>query len=79
MSTAKIQQKAKFINNERGKPVEVILPYKMYRKLLDLQTSIEIYQEEKTQKSIQRAKEDMKKGNFATFKNVDEAIEWLEK
>ncbi len=43
MDALKIKEKTNFINDTNGKPVEVILPYKIYQLLLDLQLSFDIY------------------------------------
>ena len=79
METTEIQNKAKFITNSKGKPVEVILPIGTYQQLVDLQTSIEIFQQKDTQQSISRAKNEIANGNTVSFKNMDEATEWLDK
>ena len=49
MDILKIKEKTKFINDANGRPVEVILPYKIYQELLDLQTSFDIYRQEDVQ------------------------------
>jgi len=79
MTITEIQKKAKFVTDSSGKPKEVILPYDVYKKLLALELSMEIFQQGDTQKSISRAKEDIKKGRAKTFNNAEDAIEWLEK
>jgi hypothetical protein len=77
MKMSQIQKKAKVVNNARGRPVEVILPYKDYLEMPDLAVSMEIYQQEDTQQSIARAREDVKRGKTASFKKADEVIAWL--
>lgn len=52
---------------------------KTRKNLLNLQISKEIYLQQDIQKSIKKAKQDLAKGNITTFKNVDNAIEWLKK
>jgi hypothetical protein len=79
MTTAEIQKKAKFVADSSGKPKEVILPYNIYKKLLALETSMEIFRQRDTQESIGRAKEDIKKGRVKTFDTAEDAIKWLEK
>ena len=78
MTTIEIQKKAKFVTDISGKPKEVILPYNVYKKLLALELSMEIFRQSDTQKSISRAKEDIKKGRAKPFNNVEDAIKWLE-
>ena len=79
MDTLEIQKKAKYVNNSKGKPVEVIIPYKIYQELLDLQMSFDIYRQENVQQSIKQAKQDIKNGRIKSFKNMEEAFEWLNK
>jgi hypothetical protein len=79
MTTAEIQKKAKFVADSSGKPKEVILPYNIYKKLLALETSMEIFKQSNTQESIGRAKEDIKKGRVKNFDTAEDAIKWLEK
>lgn len=79
MTTMEIQKKAKFVTDISGKPKEVILPYNVYKKLLDLELSMEIFRQNDTQKSISRAKEDIKKGRVKSFNSAKDAVEWLEK
>ena len=70
MTTIEIQKKAKFVTDISGKPKEVILPYNVYKKLLALKLSMEIFRQNDTQKSISRAKEDIKKGRVKSFDSV---------
>lgn len=79
MTLTEIEEKAKFITSKTGKPVEVILPYDIYKRLLELEISIEIFKKNGTQASIKRAKEDIKSGRVKTFDTADDAIKWLDK
>jgi hypothetical protein len=79
MTTIEIQKKAKFVTDISGKPKEVILPYNVYKKLLALELSMEIFRQNDTQKGISRAKEDIKKGRVKSFDSVEDAVEWLGK
>lgn len=79
MDALKIKEKTKYINDVNGKPVEVIIPYTVYRELLDLQMSYDIYRQENVQQSIKQAKQDIKNGKAKSFKNMEEAFEWLNK
>ncbi len=74
-----IQNQAKLINNIKGKPVEVILPYEIYRELLELQTTMEIYNSEATQTSIKKSKNHIKRGKITSFSNLNRAFKWLDK
>jgi hypothetical protein len=79
MDALKIKEKTKFINDVNGKPVEVIIPYKVYQELLGLQMSFDIYRQENVQQSIKQAKQDIKNGRVRSFNNMEEAFEWLKK
>lgn len=79
MTLTEIEEKAKFITNKTGKPVEVILPYNIYKRLLELEISMEIFKRKETQASIKRAKEDIKSGRVKTFDTVEDTIKWLDK
>jgi hypothetical protein len=79
MTTMAIHKNAKFVTDISGKPKEVILPYNVYKKLLALELSMEIFRQNDTQKSISRAKEDIKKGRVKSFNSFEDAVEWLEK
>lgn len=79
MTTATIEEKAKLITNKNGKPVEVILPYNIYKRLLELETSMEIFKRKETQASIKRAKTDITAGKAKTFSDVADAVKWLDR
>ena len=79
METTEIEKKAKFITDKDGKSAEVILPLHIYQQLAELLASIDIYNQGDTQKSIRKAKREIDEGDIVSFKNMDEAIEWLDK
>ena len=79
MTIAEIEKKTKLITGKDGKPLEVILPYNIYRQLLELERSMEIFNRRETQESIKRAKEDIKHGRVKTFSDVKDAVKWLDK
>lgn len=79
MATLELEKKARFVTDKNGKPVEVILSYSVYKRFLELETSMEIFKRKETQKSIRRAKEDINKRRHKTFDNADDAIKWLDK
>ena len=79
MTIAQIEKKAKVVTGKDGRPVEVILPYNIYRQLLELEESVEIFKRKETQESIKRAKEDVRRGRSRTFGNVKGSVEWLDK
>ncbi len=79
MTIAQIEKKARLVTGKDGKPVEVILPYNIYKQLLELEESVEIFKRKETQESIKRAKEDIRHGRSKIFRNAKDAIEWLDK
>ncbi|WP_333653878.1 hypothetical protein [Dissulfurispira sp.] len=79
MTVAAIEKKAKLITGRDGRPVEVILPYGIYKELLELERSMEIFKRKETQESIKRAKEDARQGRVKTFCDVKAAVKWLDK
>ncbi len=79
MNAVRIQEKIKIINDAKGKPVEVILPYNTYQELLELQISMDIYRQKDTKISLQQTKDEITEGKTVSFGNIDKAIEWLDK
>lgn len=79
MTVATIEKKAKLITGRDGRPVEVILPYNIYRELLELERSMEIFRRKETQESVKRAKEDIKHGRVKAFGDMKDAVKWLDK
>lgn len=79
MTVTAIEKKAKLITGRDGKPVEVILPYNIYKELLELERSMEIFRRKETQASIKRAKEDIRQGRVKNFSDVKDAVKWLDK
>ncbi|MBI4827144.1 MAG: hypothetical protein HY807_12115 [Nitrospirae bacterium] len=79
MTVTAIEKKAKLITGRDGKPVEVILPYNIYKELLELERSMEIFKCKETKESIKRAKEDIRQGRVKNFSDVKDAVKWLDK
>jgi hypothetical protein len=73
-----IERKVKFITDAQGNPIEVILPYRLYKELLRLKLSQEIFARTETQEAIHKAKDDVRKGRVRKFTNVVEAVQWLD-
>jgi hypothetical protein len=72
-----IVEKTRVIKNAKGKPVKAVLPYRAYRELVKLKISQEIYERPETQEAIRSAKRDIAAGRVRRFKNVAEALRWL--
>lgn len=79
MTVTAIEKKAKLITGRDGRPVEVILPYNIYKELLELERSMEIFKRRETQESIKRAKEDIRHGRVKIFSDAKDAVKWLDK
>ena len=77
MKLSQIQKKIKFINDAKGKPVEVILPYGVYQEYMDMKISLEFYKNLETQDSIERAKKDIAAGRFKDYDDVEQLIKDL--
>jgi hypothetical protein len=69
--------KTKFVTDAKGKPIEVVLPYRAYRELVRLKISEEIYKRPETQEAIRSAQRDITAGRVRRFKNLAEALRWL--
>jgi hypothetical protein len=78
MKSQQIEKKAKFIHDAKGKPVEVVLPYRIYQDLMHLKISHEIYNRPDTQVGIKQAKQEIEEGRTRRFRHWEEAMEWLD-
>lgn len=79
MISLNIQKNIKYINDYRNKPKEVIIPFHIFQELLELKVTMEIFEHEHIQKSIKRAKREVRSGRIRSFSSAQEAIEWLRK
>lgn len=79
MQAHAIVERSKLIKNAEGKPVKVVLPYRAYRELVELKISQEIYERPETQSAIHNARRDVAAGRVHRFKNLTEALRWLDK
>lgn len=77
MGTAQIERKVKYIRNAEGRSTEVILPYGLFKELLELKASTEIYEQKEVQRSLRRARKDVVSGRTRSFHGAAEAIAWL--
>lgn len=77
MSTNEIQRKVKYISDQRGRKREVILPSKLFHELMKMKISMEIFEQEDVQRSIRKSKQQVREGKAKSFRNANEAIEWL--
>ncbi len=74
MTAHAIEEKARFITDAQGKRQEVIIPYEIYKELLELKISQEIYHQPETQAAIKRAKKDIEEGNFRDYADAEALI-----
>ncbi len=79
MQARAILEKTRLIKNAKGRPVKVVLPYRAYRELVELKISQEIYERSETQEAIRNARRDVAAGRVRRFKNLAEALRWLDK
>jgi len=77
MKLSQLQKKIKFINDAKGKPVEVVLPYGVYQEYMDMKVSLEFYKSLETQNSIKKAKEDIAAGRFKDYEDAEQLIKDL--
>ena len=79
MQAHAILERTKLIKNAKGRPVKVVLPYRAYKELVELKISQEIYERPETQEAVRNAKRDITAGRVRRFKNLAEALRWLDK
>ncbi|MBI5217178.1 MAG: hypothetical protein HY960_15585 [Ignavibacteriae bacterium] len=77
MSTAEMQKRIKFVNDANGKKTDVIIPYTLFLEFLEMKISMEIYEQDDVQQSLKRAKKQIQDKKTKSFKNVEQAIQWL--
>ena len=78
MQARAIIEKTQLIKNAKGRPVKAVLPFRAYRELVELKISQEIYERPETQDAIRNAKHDIAAGRVHRFKNLAEALRWLD-
>jgi hypothetical protein len=77
MGAAQIEKKVKYIRNAEGRSTEVILPYGLFKELLELKANMEIYERKEVQQSLRRAQKDVVSCRTRSFHRAVEAIAWL--
>jgi hypothetical protein len=78
MQARAILEQTQLIKNAKGKPVKAVLPFRAYKELVELKLGQEIYERPETQHAIRDAKRDIAAGRVQRFKNVAEALRWLD-
>lgn len=65
------------VRNAEGRNTEVILPYGLFKELLERKISMEIYEQKEVQRSLRRERKEIVPGRTRSFHDADEAIAWL--
>jgi len=79
MGTLEIQKQARIVRAAGGRGREVILPYPVYRDLLELKTTMEIYERAEVQQSLKKGRKEIANGRTKSFRKANDAIKWLKK
>jgi hypothetical protein len=74
-----IQKRARIVPAARGRGREVILPYFVYRDLLELKTTMEIYERAEVQESLKKGRKEIAHGRTKSFRKAQEALKWLKR
>jgi stage III sporulation protein SpoIIIAA len=73
MSTLEIERLVRYVNDSHGRSIEVLVPYKLFKDLLELKTSMEIYEKPATRRSLTKVRQ----GKTRSFKTAAGALQWL--
>ena len=79
MGTLEIQKRARIVPAARGRGREVILPYLVYCDLLELKTTMEIYERAEVQQSLKKGRKEIADGRTKSFRKAHAAIKWLKR
>ena len=79
MSTLEIERRIRYVNDLHGRSTDVLVPYKLFKELLELKTGMEIYKQRATQRSIKKSQRQVREGRARSFRTAGEAIRWLKK
>ena len=79
MGTLEIEKRARIVRAARGRGREVILPFDVYRDLMELKTTMEIYRRSELQQSLRKGRKDFDEGRIKSVRKASEAIKWLKK
>ena len=79
MGTLEIEKRVRFVRAAGGRKKEAILPYAVYRDLLELKTTMEVYERSEVQQSLKRGRKDIAEGRAKSFRKASEAIRWLKR
>jgi hypothetical protein len=78
MQARAILEQTQLIKNAKGRPVKAVLPFRAYKELVELKLGQEIYERPETQHAIRDAKRDIAARRVHRFKNLAEALRWLD-
>jgi len=79
MGTLEIEKRVRIVRATRGRGKEVILPYAVYRDLMELKTTMEIFEKTEVQQSLKKGRKEVAEGRTKSFRNAAQAIKWLNK
>jgi hypothetical protein len=77
MSTLEIERQVRYVNDSHGRSTEVLVPYKLFQDLLELKTSMEIYEKPATRRSLTKARRQVRQGKTRSFRTAGEPLQWL--
>jgi len=70
--TLEIEKRVRVVRAARGRGKEVILPYAVYRDLMELKTTMEIYERTEVQQSLRKGKKEVSEGRTMSFRKAPE-------
>jgi len=63
----------------KGGRKEVVLPSAVYRDLLELKPTLEVYERSEVQQSLKRGRKDVAESRAKSFRKASEPIRWLKR
>jgi hypothetical protein len=78
MKAHAILEKTEVIKNAKGRPVKAVIPFRAYRELVQLKIGQEIFERPETQQATRAAKRGLAARRVHRFKNLAEALRWLD-
>lgn len=67
----------RWVLDSRGKKVEAIVSRELFEEFIAFRKSMQIYSDPKTQRSLQKAENELRVGKYKKFSSAKEAIKWL--
>ena len=79
MGTLEIEKRVRIVRASHGRGKEVILAYAVYRDLMELKTTMEIFERTEVQQSLRKRRKEVAEGRTKSFQNATQAVKWLNK